>query len=44
VIKACGPVVALSSEGCNPKIINGHRIAAGAACAFNNNDDINGGP
>lgn len=38
------PVVELDSEGCNDEIINGITIPAGAACAFNNNDFINGGP
>jgi hypothetical protein len=39
------PVVELDQEGCNYEIENGDdTIAAGAACAFNNNDLINGGP
>lgn len=37
------PVVDLEKEGCNDEIVNGLTIPAGAACAFNNNADINGG-
>jgi len=38
------PVVKLEEEGCNPEIINGLTIPAGAVCGYNNNGDINGGP